>query len=124
MGQAKRVLVIGLAPQYVDYSHWPGLTAEALLAGLNAQRAALNALGYETQMCLTDDGATAGATAVRALTGARWDCVVIGAGVRLPPEHLHLFETLINAVHRHAPDASICFNTNPLDTADAVRRWV
>jgi hypothetical protein len=29
------------------------------------------------------------------------------------------------AVHRYAPASTkICFNTNPSDTADAVRRWV
>jgi hypothetical protein len=31
---AKKVLLIGLHPDVVDYSRWPGLTAEKLEAGL------------------------------------------------------------------------------------------
>lgn len=27
-------------------------------------------------------------------------------------------------MHRLAPDAHICFNTNPADSAAAVQRWV
>ena len=49
-------------------------------------------------------------------------CVVIGAGLRLPPEHLVLFEAILNIVHRLAPTARIAFNSNPADTLDAIRR--
>jgi hypothetical protein len=31
---------------------------------------------------------------------------------------------VLNLVHRLAPRASICFNTTPADTAEAVRRWI
>jgi len=54
----------------------------------------------------------------------RWDCVMIGAGVRTVPSNFMLFEKLINVVHEHAPQAKICFNTMPNDTAAAVKRWV
>jgi hypothetical protein len=50
--------------------------------------------------------------------------VVIGAGVRLPPKSLWLFEALVNALHQSAPNAAIAFNTHPRDTADAAARWV
>jgi hypothetical protein len=50
--------------------------------------------------------------------------VVIGAGLRVPPERMLLFEKVLNLVHRLAPRASICFNTTPADTAEAVRRWI
>nr|MDJ0817067.1 hypothetical protein [Desulfobacterales bacterium] len=59
-----------------------------------------------------------------ALKQKSYDCVLVGAGVRLDPDHFLVFERLVNAVHRHAPLASICFNTNPGDTAEAVQRWV
>jgi hypothetical protein len=49
---------------------------------------------------------------------------VIGAGLREPSEHLLLFEKILNLVHRLAPNASIAFNTSPVDTADAVERWM
>jgi len=42
--------------------------------------------------------------------------VVIGAGVRLPPSRLGVFEAVVNAVHRAAPRAAIAFNTRPEDT--------
>jgi hypothetical protein len=53
-----------------------------------------------------------------------FDCVVIGAGLREPAPRLLLFEKIINLVHSLAPQARICFNTTPADTADAVRRWI
>lgn len=53
-----------------------------------------------------------------------FDCVLIGAGVRTLTVHFLLFEKLINVVHAHAPQARLCFNTRPDDTAQAVRRWV
>jgi hypothetical protein len=57
------------------------------------------------------------------LDAERFDCVCIGAGVRQPPPHFLLFEKLINLVHAKAPQATICFNTGPMDTVDAVKRW-
>ena len=58
------------------------------------------------------------------LRSASYDCVVIGAGVRLPPRHLALFEVVINAIRKVAPGAAIAFNTRPDDSADAAARWV
>jgi hypothetical protein len=58
----------------------------------------------------------------RLLGSAHYDCVVIGAGVRLPPKRLALFEAVINAVHKAAPGAVIAFNTHPGDSADAAAR--
>jgi len=49
-------------------------------------------------------------------------CVIIGAGVRLPPQCLADFEAVVNAVHRAAPAAAIAFNTRPEDSADAAAR--
>lgn len=48
----------------------------------------------------------------------RWpyDCVVIGAGVRLPPNRLLIFRGVVNAIRRVAPQSVIAFNTSPEDT--------
>jgi hypothetical protein len=35
-----------------------------------------------------------------------------------------MFEAVINAVYRAAPDADIAFNTRPEDSADAAARWL
>ena len=60
----------------------------------------------------------------RQLGSTSYDCVVIGAGVRLPPRNLTLFEALINAIRKAAPGTAIAFNTRPDDTVDAAARWV
>ena len=46
---------------------------------------------------------TAGPTVELQLAATSYDCVVIGAGVRLPPRRLSTFEAVINAVHKAAP---------------------
>ena len=58
------------------------------------------------------------------LASATYDCVVIGAGLRLPPKGLLMFEKVVNAVHKAAPGCAIAFNTRPEDTAEAANRWV
>ena len=124
MSPKKSVLVIGLEPTLVDYTAFPGLDAPKVLAALEADRERLNGLGYEVQLCLIDLGETAEAVVLEQLRQKRFDCIVIGAGVRTVPRHFILFERLINVVHQHAPQAKLCFNTKPSDTAEAVQRWL
>ena len=80
--------------------------------------------GWEADVGLIRPDETAGATVERQLASKSYDCVVIGAGVRLPPRGLALFEAVINAVHKAAPGAAIAFNTRPDDSADAAARWL
>jgi hypothetical protein len=91
---------------------------------IDAQIEQLRSLGFEAESCLIDLGDTAEAVAAAALRSRPLDCVVIGAGLREPPERLPLFEKIINLVHTLAPEATICFNTTPADTAEAVQRWI
>ena len=126
MGQ-KSVLLIGLDPTLIDFTqpgYPPGMDATKVLAGLKASEDELTRLGYSVQMCMTDFGETAEAVVERRLEQERFDCVMIGAGVRTNPNNFILFEKLINVVHEHAADAKICFNTLPSDTAGAVKRWL
>jgi hypothetical protein len=124
MGEKKRVLVIGLEPTLVDFSNIPDMNAEKVTAGLKADQAKLNALGYDTQLCLTDLGRTAEAVVLKKLSESTFDCILIGAGIRTLPIHFLLFEKLINVVHQSAPKAKLCFNTKPSDIAEAVQRWI
>jgi hypothetical protein len=78
--------------------------------------------GWESDVCFIRPDETAGPTVVRQLGSTRYDCVVIGAGVRLPARRLALFEAVINAVHKAAPGAAIAFNSRPDDSADAAAR--
>ena len=80
--------------------------------------------GWRADLCLIQPDETAGPEVERRLTAQPYDCVVIGAGIRLPPHSLSMFEAVINAVHRAAPGAVIAFNTRPEDSADAAARWL
>ncbi len=120
----KSVLALGIDPAVLDFSKFPGFTAEQFRQFIDAQIDRLRALGFDVTNCLVDLGETAEATTAAALKSKRWDCIVIGAGLREPPERLLLFERIINLVHKLAPGVPISFNSRPDDTAEAVERWV
>lgn len=49
---------------------------------------------------------------------------MVGGGLRTDEERPEAFETVVNLVRRHAPQAAIAFNSSPDDTADAAMRWL
>lgn len=129
MATTKQVLIVGLQPQLIDFSGpdfaaFPGMNADKVMAGLNASAANLAELGYGVGFCLTDFGDTAEDVLRSELETTTYDCIMVGAGVRAFATHFLLFEKMINIIHKHAPSARICFNTNPGDTAEAVKRWI
>jgi hypothetical protein len=128
MTDEKSVLVIGLDPTLIDFSHpdyaVTGLNATKVLSGLKSSEDELTRLGYNVQMCLTDFGETAEAVVQSQLKQKRFDCILIAAGIRTIPSNFMLFEKLINVAHQLAPQAKLCFNTKPSDTAEAVKRWL
>jgi hypothetical protein len=120
-----RILLLGYDPEAVDYSDPalpPGMTAEKVHAGIAVALKGFAERGWEADVCYIQPDETAGPTVERQLSSASYACVVIGGGVRLPPRGLALFEIVVNAVHRAAPDAAIAFNTRPDDSADAAAR--
>jgi hypothetical protein len=122
-----RVLLVGYLPETIDFSDPafpPGTTAETIHAGLAIAMQQFTARGWESDLGLVAPDDTAGPTVERLLAQKKYDCVVIGAGIRLPPRGLVLFETIINAVHKGAAGAAIAFNTSPQDSADAAARWL
>mgnify|MGYP005821560733 CR=1 FL=1 len=120
----KKVLAIGIDPSFVDFSALPQFTPELFRQHIDAQVDRVRELGYDVSLCLIDFGDTAEAVAADALRATAFDCVLFGAGLRQPPERLLLFEKILKLVHRLAPTAAICFNTTPVDTAEAVQRWI
>jgi hypothetical protein len=120
-----RILLLGYDPETVDFSDPalpPGMTAEKVHAGIAVALKQFTERGWESDLCFIRPDETAGPTVERQLRSTSYDCVVIGAGVRLPPRGLAIFEAVINAVHKAAPDATIAFNTRPDDSADAAAR--
>ncbi len=122
-----RVSLVGYDPETVDFSDPalpPGMTAEKIHAGIAVAMKQFTERGWEADLCLIRPDETAGPAVERQLASKSYDCVVIGAGVRLPPRGLSIFEAVINAIHKAAPGAAIAFNTAPQDSADAAARWV
>ena len=122
-----RVLLLGYDPETVDFSDPalpPGMTAEKVHAGIAVAMRQFAERGWEADLGLIRPDETAVPAVVRLLASKSYHCVVVGAGVRLPPRGIALFEAVINAIHRAAPGAAIAFNTRPDDSADAAARWV
>ena len=123
----KRILLLGLDPETVDFSDPalpPGMSVEKVHAGIAVALKQFTERGWESDVGMIRPDETAGPTVERQLRSANYDCVVVGAGVRLPSRYLALFEVVINAIRKAAPGAAIAFNTRPDDSADAAARWV
>jgi len=122
-----RVLLVGQQPETVDFTDPalpPGVNAERIHAGIGLALKQMTERGWHVDLCTLQPDETAGSDVARRLKAQAYDCVVIGAGIRLPPRSLPIFEAVINAVHRGAPGAAIAFNTRPEDSADAAARWL
>jgi protein-L-isoaspartate O-methyltransferase len=128
MTKKKKVLLIGIDPKLIDFSKstttgWDANRVQT--AGQDANKRLVE-LGYEVQSCLVDlREETAASVVSDILSREKFDCIMIGAGIRALPQHTLLFEKIINTIHQKAPPSSkICFNTNPSDTVEAVLRWI
>jgi hypothetical protein len=123
----KRVLLVGLDPSTVDFSDPalpPGMTAEKINAGVKLALEDMERRGWLAENCFISPDAAAIPIVERRLASGPYDCVVIGAGLRLPANRLSLFEAVINAVRRTAPQTAIAFNTRPDDSGAAAARWI
>jgi hypothetical protein len=123
----KRVLYVGQDPSTVDFSApalLPGADAKKIAAGIELAERELAARGWQADTCMISPDDAGLSALSRRLAAAPYDVVVIGAGLRVPPKSLRLFERVINAVHETAPRARIAFNTEPQDTAEAAARWL
>ncbi|MGA2778158.1 MAG: hypothetical protein ABSF94_11410 [Steroidobacteraceae bacterium] len=122
-----RVLFVGQKPETVDFSDPampPGFSAEKIHAGIAIAMTKMAELGWQADACMISPDVAGRLVLEEQLATSKYDCIVIGAGIRLPPKSLHLLETVVNAIHKFAPQASIAFNTRPEDTADAATRWL
>ena len=124
-GTPTTVLSVGLHPSAIDYGRYPGLDEATMTARIDAGDAALRAAGFDFVPCRVPATPDEAEAVVRACVGSRpFAVVMIGAGVRMAPEHTELFERLVNVINEVAPGISFCFNTSPESTIDALRRWV
>jgi hypothetical protein len=122
-----KVLFIGIDPKLIDFSlaTATGWDANRVHAAAQDANKRLMELGFEVRTCLGDFGETAESVVSDMLSRERFDCIMIGAGLRVILQNTLLFEKIINTIHQKAPPSSkICFNTNPSDTVEAVLRWM
>jgi hypothetical protein len=119
------VLLAGYDPDTVDFTDPalpPGMDANKVRAGIAVAQKQFADRGWTGDVCLFPPDQTAVTIVERQLAAKSYDCVIIGAGVRLPPRSLPIFEAVLNAIHKAAPNAVIAFNTRPDDSADAAAR--
>ncbi|CAM6118671.1 unnamed protein product [Calypogeia fissa] len=117
-GTRPRAVMIGLpavnpyAPAHMlprvgkELAELPGLMADA-------------GIDYEFDQVMPENIAELGPK----LESQRPDVVVIGNGIRGTMELTHFMEQIIDVVRTHAPQAKLAFNTMPVNTVDAVKRW-
>lgn len=115
------VLVIGIDPRAAIHL---GIDVDAVLHALARGQARFDAAGVPADLCLVGlDPVSAFDQIAERLSTHEYACIVIGGGIRKPEPMLEFFETVINLVRRHAPNAAIAFNTNPENSLDAALRW-
>ena len=122
-----RVLVIGYHPSAVDFSDPaipPGLNEAKVAAGLDEDLRKMRSRGWDAEhlMIWADD--QLGQRIIDRLDGSSYDCIVIGAGVRMTTKHVREFEVVVNTVRKAAPDTPIAFNVGPDSSDDAAARWL
>lgn len=120
---AGRVLQIGMDPDVIDFSAWPGQNADTLRRRIGDAAASLRSAGFELTVCLLHDDADAAESMVAdSFAQGTFDVVEIGSGLRTSHEYTLVFERVINLVPRLQPGVQICFNDSPETTLDAVLR--
>src|SRR3546814_18029580 len=86
-----RILFVGQKTETVDFSDPaipPGFDAAKINAGIEIAVAAITERGWKADLCMIPPDERAGPMLEEQLASARYDCVVLGAGPRLPPQRL------------------------------------
>jgi hypothetical protein len=122
-----RILIIGYDPDSVDFSDPgtpPGLDIDKLWAGTKASLKRIADHGWTGVQCMVRPDHTAAAAVERALSGADYDCIVIGGGIRLAHNSVPVFEKIVDAIRRLAPATPLAFNEGPDKSLEAAERWL
>lgn len=117
-------LLIGLVSEAADGSA-PSVpadkAAEAFSAILTDVQKQFADQGDSLDLCKLPLHGSTEAPVTTQLAHLTYDCILLGGGFR-EPEHLALFERVINSVHRCAPGAAIGLVNLPQDAPEAARR--
>ena len=119
------ILSLGLHPSAIDYSRHPGLDEATLTARIAVGEATLHEAGFDIVPCQVSADPDEAEKKIRECVAANpVRVVMIGAGLRMTPEHTVLFERIVNLLNELVPGIVFCFNTSPETTIDALRRGV
>ncbi|CAM6114457.1 unnamed protein product [Calypogeia fissa] len=97
---------------------------QALTKALEALPPKMASAGIKFEFAAVKPEERALAELGRKLQSKRPDVVVIGNGIRSAMELTYFMEQIIDIVRTNAPQAKLAFNVNPVDTLDAVKRWL
>lgn len=117
-------LLIGFAPEAADNSapNAPaGRAADPFSVLLTNVQKQFEDQGDRLDLCKLPLNGSTEVPVTTQLARTTYDCILLGGGFR-EPEHLALFERVINSVHRHAPGAAIGFVNLPQDAPEAAAR--
>jgi len=111
------VLLIGLDPRKIA-----GFDPAPVELAIAMGQKRFDDAGIEVDTCLVEIDAAARTIIANALHAKPYGVVVVGGGIRKPDDLVELFEDVIDLIRRHAPQATIAFNTNPMTSLDAAKR--
>lgn len=120
-----RILVIGYAPEAVDYTDLllpKGLDEEKVAEGIEADMRKLSAKGWDAEHLNIRADEDVRGRVLDCLAGHAFDCVVVGGGVRVTSRRVEVLETVVNAIREGAPTTPIAFNEGPDTSAEAASR--
>ena len=120
-----QVLVIGYSPDAVDFTDPaipPGLNEALVADGIRRDLQLMQDKGWEAEHLPIRADNSLRADISNRLASKSYDCIVIGAGVRMTTKHVAEFEQVIDAVRRGAPHTPIAFNSSPDSSGEAAAR--
>jgi hypothetical protein len=116
-----RLLFVVQEPETIDFSDFalpPGIDAEKAHATIAVGLRQMSNRGWQADLCTVRPDGTAAIVIARQLSSANYACVVIGGALRLPSNKSPLFQAIVGAVRKSAPNASISFNVLSEGAAD------
>ena len=121
------ILLIGYAPEAVDFEDPaapPGLDEDGVEEGIKEDMRRMHERGWQAEHLPIRFNSDIRKTVTDHLRGRRYDCIVIGAGVRMTENHIPELEQVVNAVREGASATPIGFNSKPTDSLEAAARWL
>ena len=121
------VLVIGYAPEAVDFDDPAvpaGLDEARVAEGIQRDLQLMHERGWDAEHLPIRPDETLRQQVLDHLNSRSYDCIVVGAGVRMTTKHVPEFEMVVNAIRQGAPQTPVAFNSSPDSSGEAAERWL